>query len=150
MYVDTITLFNRKESRLGDTWYPSILRNVNVNIDKAAILAKYGAETQDNAVLHVRYTQNGDNKIVGEKPWLPPKQLANRDAYGNVITFTDGARFDFFWLGEWDGEEPINDADYTADGDFYTHMNRTHDYVYAITSVAGPYSVIPHFEILGK
>lgn len=150
MYIDTITLFNRKENRLGDTWYPSILRNVNVNIDKAAILAKYGAETQDNAVLHVRYTQNGDAKMVGEKPWMAPKQLAKQDAYGNAITFSDGARFDFFWLGEWDGEEPILDSNYVADGDFYTYMNRNHDYVYAITSVAGPYSVIPHFEILGK
>lgn len=150
MYIDTITLFNRKENRLGDTWYPSILRNVNVNVDKASILAKYGAEAQDNAILNVRYTQKGDTKMVGGKPWLPPKQWEAQVLPEKALTFTDGGRFDFFWLGEWEDEEPLFDADYTADGDFYTFMNRTHDYVFAITSVGGPYSVIPHFEILGK
>lgn len=150
MYTDTITLFNRKESRMGDTWYPSILRNVHVNIDKAAILAKYGAEAQDSAVLNIRYIADCENKMVGEKPWMPPRQWEALPLPEKALTFTDGTRFDFFWLGEWEDEEPLYDADYASDGDFYSFMNRTHDYVFAITSVAGPYSVIPHFEILGK
>lgn len=150
MYADTITLFNRKEGRMGDTWYPSILRNVQLNIDKAAILAKYGAESQDKAVLNIRYTQDGENKMVGEKPWLSPKQWEALPLPEKALTFTDGSRFDFFWLGEWEDEEPLYDADYSADGDFYTYMNRTHDFVFAVTAVGGPYSVIPHFEILGK
>jgi hypothetical protein len=29
-------------------------------------------------------------------------------------------------------------------------MNKNYDFVFAISSVGGPYSVIPHFEILGK
>ena len=48
MYNDTITLFNRYESKLGDTWYPSILHNTNLNMDKASIVAKYGSDSQDN------------------------------------------------------------------------------------------------------
>ncbi len=148
MYNTTVTLFNRKEGRMGDTWYPSILRNVHLNIDKAAIIAKYGAETQDNAILNVRYI--GESKMVGAKPWLPPKQWDTQILPEKALTFTEGTRFDFFWLGEWPDEEPLYDADYTADGDFYTYMNRTYDYVFAITSVGGPYTVIPHFEILGK
>lgn len=150
MYTDTITLFNRKEGRMGDTWYPSILRNVQLNIDKAAILAKYGAEAQDSAILNIRYTQDGENKIVGGKPWLSPKQWEAQASPEKALTFTEGTRFDFFWLGEWEDEEPLYDADYPTDGDFYTFMNRNHDYVFAITSVAGPYTVIPHFEILGE
>lgn len=150
MYKDTITLFNRKEGDEGDTWYPTVLHNVHLNMDRAAILAKYGAESADSAVLHIRYTQDGENKIVGEKPWQPPKVWESLLEPAKSLTFTTGTRFDFFWLGDWRNEDPVYDADYFSDTDFYTYMNRTHDYVFAISSVGGPYSVIPHFEIMGK
>lgn len=150
MYKDTITLFNRKEGDEGDTWYPTVLHNVQLNMDRAAILAKYGAESADNAVLHIWYKQDGENKIVGEKLWRPPKMWDQLLEPEKALTFTTGTRFDFFWLGDWGNEDPVHDADYFADTDFYTYMNRTHDYVFAISSVGGPYSVIPHFEIMGK
>lgn len=179
MYNDTITLFNRKEGREGDVWYPTVIKNADLNVDKAAILAKYGPETKDTAVLHVRYQNQDGKKIISGKPWVPPKEWeAQREAdarngepskyaaicgeiiCGKVlcgqldieeaITFTEGDRFDFFWLGAWEGADPIEDADYFAYTDFYTYMNKTHDFVFAISSVGGPYSVIPHFEITGK
>lgn len=150
MYKDTITLFNRKEGLEGDTWYPTVLHNVHLNMDRAAILAKYGAESADSAVLNVKYTQDGENKKVGNKTWKPPKEWDKLLDPTGFLTFTTGTRFDFFWLGEWENEEPIFDQDYFSDTDFYTYMNRTHDYVFAISSVGGPYSVIQHFEIMGK
>ena len=150
MYNDTITLFNRKEGRAGDTWYPTVIKNVHVNTDKSAILAKYGPEAQDKASLHVRYKQDGEKKMVGEKEWLPPKRWENLLDYSKAITFTDGNRFDFFWLGDWGNENPVEDVDYASDQDFYTYMNKTRDFVFAISSVGGPYGVIPHFEIMGK
>ena len=150
MYKDTITLFNRKEGDEGDTWYPTVLHNVQLNMDKAAIFAKYGAESADSAVLNIQYKQDGDNKIVGNKLWRPPKLWDQLLEPSKALTFTDGARFDFFWLGDWGSEKPVHDSDYFSDTDFYTYMNRTHDYVFAISSVGGPYSVIPHFEIMGK
>lgn len=146
MYQDTITLFVRKpgERGQGDIWYPTIIENVNLNIDRAAILAKYGAESQDNAVLHIRYKRNGENILVAGKPWMPPMEW---DKTEDSITFTSGNKFDFFWKGKWDGGI-AQDADYGDEG-FYNYMNRTHDYVFAVSSVA-MYSVIPHFEIMGK
>lgn len=150
MYNDTVTLFNRKEGDEGDTWFPTVLRNVQLNMDKAAILAKYGPNAADAAVLNIRYIQDGENKMVAHKRWLPPKEWERSKEHGETITFTPGDRFDFFWLGDWGSEEPVHDADYFSDTDFYTYMNRTHDYVFAVSSVGGPYSVIPHFEILGK
>lgn len=148
MYKDTITLFNRKESRSGDVWYPTIIRNVDVHVDKASILAKYGPEATDKAILHIAYSAKNGIKIIAGKPWLSPKIWDAQSDHSQSITFTDGDRFDFFWLGEWEGTEPINDTDYESD--FYTYMNKRHDYVFAISSVGGPYSVIPHFEIMGK
>ena len=150
MYNDTITIFNRKEGREGDTWYPTVVKNVHLNMDKAAILEKYGAESTDTAVLHIRYRNEGGKKIVAEKQWMPPKEWDRQLEPAEAITFTEGDRFDFFFLGAWEGTEPIDDAEYPAYTDFYTYMNKTHDYVFAISSVGGPYSVIPHFEIMGK
>lgn len=146
MYQDTITLFNRKPGDRGqpDTWYPTVIRNVNLNIDRAAILAKYGAESQDNAMLSIRYSKkDGEIQIAG-KPWMPPKEW---DRTEDSLTFTGGTNFDFFWKGEWTGGI-INDSDYGDEG-FYNYMNREHDYVFVVSSVA-MYSVIPHFEIMGK
>lgn len=149
MYKDTVTLFCRYESRLGDTWYPTILRNVNLNMDKAAIIAKYGAESKDNAVLNIKYHIADAGIMVGDKIWLPPKEWDRQtnDLLPKSLTFTGGQAFDFFWVGEWNDEEPIADDNYTYN--FYNHMNDIYDYVFAITSVGGPYSVIPHFEIMG-
>ena len=146
MYQDTITLFNRKPGDRGqpDTWYPTVIRNVNLNIDRAAIMAKYGAESQDNAMLSIRYTRMDGDILIAGKQWMPPKEW---DRTVDSLTFSGGSDFDFFWQGEWGGGI-VKDSDYEDEG-FYNHMNRTHDYVFAISSAA-MYSVIPHFEILGR
>jgi hypothetical protein len=141
MYQDTITLFNRKKKSDSDVWYPTIIRNVNLNIDKAAILAKYGSESQDKAMLSIRYKTDGQDVFIAGKPWMSPKTW---DGTEDAVTFNpDG---DFFWKGEW--KEGIVSDDLYTDG-FYSYMNKTHDYIFAVSSVA-QYSVIPHFEIMGK
>ncbi len=148
MYSGTITLFNHYKSRLGDMWYPTVIHGANIQIDKAAIMAKYGAESKDNAILNVRYHVVDSNIMVGEKPYLPPKEWERQtnDKLADSITFTGGTDFDFFMLGEYPTTEPIVDDDY-IDG-FYNYVNDEYDFVFAITSVA-QYSVIPHFEIMG-
>lgn len=168
MFGDTVTIFNRYESRLGDTWYPTIIRGCHLNMDKSAIIAKYGADSKDNAVLNIRYSiedlqagepqckqipwLNGKKLVIADKIWLPSNQW---DAQVNeelpkTITFEDGNNFDFFWFGEWTGDSVISDDDYASDEGFYGYMNRTWDYVFSISAIGGPYSVIPHFEIMGR
>ena len=148
MYCGTITLFNHYKSRLGDMWYPTVIHGVNIQIDKAAIIAKYGAESKDNAILNVRYHIVDSNTMVGNKPYFPPKEWERQtnDKLSETITFTSGVDFDFFMLGEYPTTNPIADDDY-IDG-FYNYVNDEYDFVFAITSVA-EYSVIPHFEIMG-
>ena len=136
MYKDTVTIFNRLRRNGTDTWYPTVLHGVDLNVDSAAIRKAYGAETHDRAKLHVMYAPG---LIVGGKQYYLPKDWA-----GMGITFHDGDLFDFFWEGEW--TETVNDEDYT-DG-FFNYMKKNYDMVFAITSVAR-YSVIPHFEIMG-
>ena len=149
MYNDTVTVFNRYVDSLGNTiWHPHVLSGVNLIVDKAVITAKYGEVSKDNAVMNVKYRLVDGNIMIEDKPYLPPKEWENQanDKLPESITFSsEGNQFDFFMSGDYGSEEPILD-EY---GDFYSDMQKKHDYVFAITSVA-KYSVIPHFEITGK
>ena len=151
MYKDTVTLFNRyttKDRKI--VWYPTVLRGVNLNIDKASIVAKYGSNSQDNAVLNVKYHSGDDTVMMGDKRYLLPKEWKKQteDALAESLTFaSDKEEFDFFYEGAWESDEPIMDDDYTSG--FYSHMNNNYDNVFAITSVS-KFSAIPHFEAVGK
>ena len=151
MYKDTVTLFNRyttKDRKI--LWYPTVLHGVNLNVDKASIVAKYGSNSQDNAVLNVKYHSGDDAVMVGEKRYLLPKEWNKQteDVLAESLTFaSDKEEFDFFYDGEWKSDEPILDGEYTSG--FYSHMNKNYDHVFAITSVS-KCSVIPHFEVVGK
>ena len=153
MYDKTVTVFNFYSSKTAGLsyWYPHILSCVDLITDHGAMLKKYGPDSTDNAALHIAYTPDGDKVTVQRSdgaavPWLPPKAWAaqvNDDLPGSI---TFGPE-DFFWLGEWTGGMVVDD-DYR--NGFYQYMNSNRDNVYKITSVGGPYTVIPHFEILGK
>ena len=153
MYSDTVTMFNFYESSTAAIWYPHVLSGVHLETDRGQIMKLYGPDSTDNAELHIAYTEKDKQKIITnaagkELIWLPPKAWAKQvnDELADSITFNPST--DFFWKGEWVGDNPVNDADY-RDG-FYAYMNNQYDFVYLVSSVGGPYSVIPHFEILGK
>lgn len=119
-------------------------------IDKAANVAKTGLDSADTANLHVKYHSGDGTVMVGDKPYLSPKEWEKQpnDDLPGSITFASG---DFFMQGEY-AETPILDSDYSdrVNSGFYNYMNKRHDYVFLITTVGGPYTVIPHFEIGGK
>ena len=148
MYKDTVTVFNRYVDSFKNTiWYPHVISGVNLIVDKAVINAKYGEVSKDNAVMNVKYHFVDSNIMVGDKLYLPPKEWERQvnDDLPKSITFTSGNDFDFFMSGDYGSEEPIIDEN----GRFYSDMQKEYDNVFAITSVA-KYSVIPHFEIVGK
>lgn len=149
MYQDKVTIFNRYESNAGDMWFPKMLSGVDLNIDKASVVRKYGENSADRAILHIAYTNDGEGIKVADYPYKKPKEWDGQtnDELASTITFTDGLKFDFIYVGEWDGTEPINDNDYIKG--FYDFMNKHYDDVFAITSVS-IFSVIPHFEITCK
>ena len=145
MYRDTVTVFNCKRGIDGDIWYPTILHDVNLNMDKGSVIKQYGAESQDNAILFVRYTKDGDTIKVGSNIWLPPKEWQGLSDQAGKFTFDDNG--DFFWLGEWSGSVAYEGA--YGSQTFYEYMLANYDFVFAVTSV-NYLSVIPHFEVTGK
>lgn len=152
MFTDTITVFNRYvDSFKNVTWYPTVIHGVNLLIDKAAIVAKYGAESKDNAVLNIHYQTVDGQIMIDGKPYLPPKEWERQtnDKLPETITFASGTGFDFFMLGEYPTTEPILDDYDNYKHGFFEEMKEEYDFVFAITSL-GMYSVIPHFEITGK
>lgn len=152
MFADVITVFNRYEDSLKNvTWYPTVIHGVNLLIDKAAIVAKYGAESKDNALLNIHYQTVDGQIMVDGKPYLSPKEWERQtnDKLPETITFASGTGFDFFMLGEYPTTEPILDDYDNYKHGFFEEMKEEYDFVFAITSV-GMYSVIPHFEITGK
>lgn len=158
MYRDTVTLFNRSADGADTLWYPTVLHDVHLTLDLAAIKERIGYETGDRAVLNVRFDTGEDGeRFIAGKLWLPPTEWRAQpdDERGAALTFAYGEKFDFFMIGEWgvsvsDGGGPVPDCDYDADGGFYGYLNRTHDGVFAVTAVSGPFSVIPHLEIRGR
>lgn len=152
MYDKTVTVFNFYESTTAAMWYPHVLSGVDLNTDRGSIIKKYGPDSTDSAQLHITYTKKDEQKIITdadgkELSWVPPKEWKRQvnDVLVETITFS-AADGDFFIDGAWDGG-PVSDEDYR--GGFYAYMNNRHDFCYKITSVGGPYTVIPHFEILG-
>ena len=151
IYSDTVTIFNKYEDQTGAIhWYPHVLSGVDLIIDKAANVAKTGLDSADTANLHVKYHSGDGTVMVGDKPYLSPKEWEKQpnDDLPGSITFASG---DFFMQGEY-AETPILDSDYAnrVDSGFYDYINKRHDYVFLITTVGGPYTVIPHFEIGGN
>lgn len=150
MYNDTVTIFCRSTSTGETVWYPHVVYGVNLQVDRAAIVAKYGEQSQDAAALNIRYAVEDGKVMVWDKPWLASKawESQTEDEKSRSIKFTPGQSFDFFAAGVWDDDTPVHDSDYGIDG-FYDYVNKVSDYVYAITSVT-KYDTIPHFEIMGK
>lgn len=148
MYQDTVTIFNRRQSPEGGIlWYPKTLQGVDLNVDHAALVAKYGQSCNDRAVLHVKYDWH-DGPVVAGVSYLTPMLWQAADPAA-AITFTagDDDDFDFFIEGAWPDSAPIADEQWP--GGVFDHLVRSRDGVYAISSVA-QYSVIPHFEITGR
>lgn len=149
MYTDTVTIFNKHgDSKNGITWYPTVLHNVDLITDKAANVAKTGLESADTVKLHVRYILTDGVITTAGKTYKRPKEWAaqSETALATTLTFSTG---DLFMRGEY-ATTPINNADPAYKSGFQDYINKAYDDVCLITTVGGPYKLIPHFEIGGK
>lgn len=147
LYKQTVTLFNRVQEGESVVWYPTILKNVHLIIDRSIIISTYGEQSSDNAKLHVRYSVTGDGAVVNGKVYMPPKEFRAHGNPSENITFAFGDEFDFFMAGEYPDTFPVNDDSYR--NGFFNYMNKTYDEVFAISNVS-KFNLIPHFEIVAR
>ena len=108
LYKQTVTVFNRKIVGEKTYWYPVIIPNVHLIVDRSIIISTYGEQAQDNAKLHIRYTPNGNGAIVavsgGTRSYMQPKVFRASGVQGMNITFAFGDDFDFILSGEYSEE----------------------------------------------
>lgn len=162
LYNDTVTIFNLAESSDGDSWYPTVIYGVHLQVDTAANLTERGPDSADSVSLHIRFKKSGDETLVSGVPsssdeedgeteigtvkYLSPLSWSGESDKTGILTFRKDK--DFIYCGEWGGESPVQDEDYGKKG-FFDYMKRNEDDVYLITNV-GKYNLLPHFEIGGK
>lgn len=144
LYKQTITLFNRLTVDDVVVWYPFVIPNVHLVVDKSIVIASYGEQSQDNARLNIRYTVSGKDAVINGKTYMMPKEWARNANPLQNFTFGFGDAFDFFVEGDYGSTEVISDDAYR--NGFYNYMNRTRDNVFAISTVS-KFNLIPHFEI---
>ena len=141
MFADTVTLFNFHE--LSGKWYPTVFKDVDLQVDASADLATPGkTNSADIASLLINTKRD---KSVGSKTYLGPKAFAQ--CPDPEAHFTFKLERDFFYEGEWPSLDPVLDDEY--DSGFYHEVNKAHDGVYAVKSAAF-LGLIPHFEIGGR
>ncbi len=106
MYKDSITLFNRLKKPEGDLWYPTVINGVNLNIDKGAVVKQYGPETTDSCVLNVKYKKQGNDILIGDKLWIPPREWQKAQERGYFIKWVP--EFEDYPGGSFDSKEPYS------------------------------------------
>ena len=90
MYSKTITVFNKYTNQKDEIfWYPTVIKGVQLIVDKSANIEKTGLDTADTATLHVLYRIASDEKVVAGKKYLEPKKWAKQinDTLGHTVTF---------------------------------------------------------------
>ena len=86
MYDKTITVFNKYTNENDEIyWYPTVIENVQLIVDKSANVAKTGLENADTASLHIRFHTCSKQRSEDEvSVWL--------DIQGDAILDVDGNR----------------------------------------------------------
>lgn len=143
MYRDTVTIFNYHEAT--NKWYPTVLTGVDVGEDTSGKNDVRGSLNEDATYLLVPCSAAKIFNLGAKaKPYLSPKEYAKIQDPSNFITFDKEQ--DFFVVGDYN-ESPIDDD--AEENGLYHRLNDELDGVYAVKSCSF-YSLIPHFEIIGK
>lgn len=134
-YNKTVTLYNMAKGATSldsDTWYPTLLSNVRLLINKGANIGSVGASDADSAKLSIK-----DEYLI--KPYMKPIAWKNSNNKADYFTLDENS---FFVAGDTTAES-------TASDDFFNYMKNKYDDCYKITT-ADRYELIPHFEVGGK
>ena len=136
MFDGKITVFNY--DRKTDSYYATILEDVEIQELSAANLIKTGPVDADTVNIHIPYSD-----LLLQKYRKPLEWLSSEDKI-NLFTFNAKNKKDFIYCGKWEDKKIITDDDYSDD--FYSYMSSNYDDVYMISNVAA-YKTIPHWEV---
>lgn len=145
MFDTTITLFNYHEST--DTWFKTVIENVNCIINEAASPTTRGLNDVNTADIKIQTAP--DKSIVdkggSQKTYVGPKMFAEDNAPGDKFTFTPEK--DFVMVGDFGSLPTRKDDDYATG--LYDELNGKYDNVY-IVQKSVYFGLIPHFEVGGR
>jgi hypothetical protein len=65
MYTDTITVFNQQKVKKQITWYPTVIRGVELQITAGRNRSTTGLENADSAKVFIKY-ENSNGKMLVE------------------------------------------------------------------------------------
>ena len=133
----TVTLFNRSFNieTEEETYYPTLLENVDLVETKGANVSKSGMDSADAATLFVSL-ENIEKPYIEPKAW---KELPEEEK-PNYITFTPAD--DFYVSGDHTSTElPESNA--------YEYMLDNFDSVYKVTTIDKYEDILPHLEVGG-
>lgn len=138
-YNKTVTVYNRYIDDLTDKeiWYPTVLQNVHLLINKGANVSKSGTDSADAAKLFIKaaFLPPDSKTYCMPKEW----QRLSEEEKQKYFTFTSAD--DFFVEGNTTVEEVLEE-------DFFSYMKQKYDNCFKITN-ADKYDLIPHFEVGG-
>ena len=69
MYTDTITVFNQQKVKKQITWYPTVIRGVELQITAGRNRSTTGLENADSAKVFIKY-ENSNGKMLVETSYL--------------------------------------------------------------------------------
>ena len=141
MYTDTITVFNQQKVKKQITWYPTVIRGVELQITAGRNRSTTGLENADSAKVFIMLVETSPEE---KREYLKPKSWNAYTEKNQAFTFQEG--IDFFIQGEYQ-EETIMDTDY-EDG-FLSYMSDRYDDLFLVNK-ADLYKTIPHLEIGGR
>lgn len=135
-YNKTVTVYNRTVDGLmgTETWYPTVLKDVRLLINRGENVSKNGMESADSAKLFIK-----TNNL--SKAYKKPLEWQNLSAEDKANAFTLTSGVDFFVEGDTSGET-------ITESDFFSYMKETYDNCFKITN-ADVYELIPHLEVGG-
>ena len=102
MYTDTITVFNQQKVKKQITWYPTVIRGVELQITAGRNRSTTGLENADSAKVFIKYENSNEKMLVETSPeeireYLKPKSWNAYTEKNQAFTFQEG--IDFFIQG---------------------------------------------------
>ena len=148
MYNKTITVFVHN----GDYWLPRIIKGTEIVTSRGYLGRSYGYDLNASAEIHINYNFVDGKRMISGKELVEPIafESASTAEKASLLTLRGGKDFDFVWYGDYLQIDSTlaSISDLTFPEGFFEHWRNTHDNTWTIVNVSGPYTLLPHVELV--